>query len=354
MKKNVTVVLAALTSLLAHCPVAVGADMAGPDPATGLQSGVMFSGMTALSQNAELAQRLWSPLEAAQMQRELARAGKVLGEQPVTLSEEHFTVYVPPARPANGYGLLVYIPASDNSRLPSGWASVLDKYGVIFISADRSGNAENVYDRRIPLALNAAASILARYAVDAKRVYVGGTSGGSRVAMRAALAYPDLFHGAMLNAGSDEIGNDFIPLPPKDLLYRFQESTALVYMTGDADSVNLNKDSASRGAMRNWCQFNLDSETMFRTGHSVANAGALSRVLELLAAPPVPDGKKLDACRADIEKDLDAQMAQAQALQAAGKWEDAKTLLEKIDRRFGGLAAPRSLALDDALAGPIK
>jgi hypothetical protein len=64
--------------------------------------------------------------------------------------------------------------------------------------------------------------------------------------------------------------------------------------------------------------------------------------------------KKLDACRADIEKDMDAQMAQANALQAAGKQEEAKSLLEKIDRRFGGLAAARSLALDNALAGKTK
>ena len=343
-----------LAALLSCCPPAMAADLANADPPVGLLSDVVFTQMTVLSRNAELARRLWSPLKAAQLQRELAKSGKVMSEQPIALPGEHFTVYVPAQKPANSYGLLVYIPAAADARLPVGWASVLDKYGVIFISAAGSGNAENVYDRRIPLALNAASNILQRYAVDRERVYVGGTSGGSRVAMRAALAYPDLFHGAMLNAGSDEIDNDYIPLPPKDLFYQFQAASRLVYITGDADSVNLNKDSASRGAMRDWCQFNLDSEIMRRTGHTVANAGGLSHVLELLAAPPAPDVIKLESCRADIEKDLDSEMAQASALQAAGKRDAAKALLDKIDRRFGGLAAPRSVELENALESQIR
>jgi pimeloyl-ACP methyl ester carboxylesterase len=228
---------------------------------------------------------------------------------------------------------------------------VLDQYGVIFISAAQSGNDADVYGRRIPLALNAATNILQRYAVDPQRVYVGGTSGGSRVAMRVALAYPDLFHGAMLNAGSDEIDNDYIPLPPRDLFYQFQSSTRLIYITGDADSVNLNKDAASRGAMRDWCQFNTDSEVMLWTGHGVADAGSLLRVLKLLQTPLQTDEKKLAACRSAIDQDMEAQLARAGTLNAAGKRAETKALLGKIDRCFGGLAAPRSVSLDAALEG---
>jgi pimeloyl-ACP methyl ester carboxylesterase len=340
----------ALAALLTSCPLAIGATEA--PPATGLQNDVVFTAMTPLSRNSELARRLWSPVEAARLQRQLARSGKSLREQPINLSGEHFTVYVPPGKPQNGYGLLVYISPGKEVRLPPGWAPVLDQYGVIFVSADEAGNEADVYGRRIPLALNAASGILQRYPVDPLRVYVSGTSGGSRVAMRVALAYPDLFHGAMLNAGSDEIDNDYIPLPPRELLFQFQAASRLVYITGDEDTVNLNKDAASRGAMRAWCQFNIDTEIMRRTGHGVADAGALARVLKLLLAPPEPDADKLNACRSDIQKQLDAQIAQAEGLKAAGKDDEAKSLLDKLDRRFGGLGAPRTVQLDTALEGP--
>ena len=153
----------------------------------------------------------------------------------------------------------------------------------------------------------------------------------------------------MLNAGSDEIDNDYIPLPPRELLNQFQASTRLVYLTGDEDSVNLNKDAASRGSMRDWCQFNLDTETLARTGHGTTDGRGLARALKLLATPPSPDAEKLGACWAQIEKDLTGQMAEIEALKAAGENADARARLEKIDRRFGGLAGPRSLELDAEL-----
>lgn len=337
----------ALTALVC-CPAALAADSVS-GAATGLQNDVIFTQTTPLSRNAELERRLLSPLKAAQLERDRARAGQTLSAQPIALSNERFVVYVPPVRPAGGYGVLVYIPAGKDTRLPPGWQLVLDKVGMIFVSAANSGNAENVYDRRIPLALNAATNIVRLYNADPQRVYVGGTSGGSRVAMRAALAYPDLFHGAILNAGSDEIDNDYIPLPPKDLFYQFQAATRLVYLTGDADNVNLNKDAASRGAMRDWCQFNLDTETLARTGHGTTDGRGLSRALKLLETPLAPDAEKLGACRAQIEKDLAGRMAQVEALKAAGKIDEARALLGKIDRRFGGLAGPGSVELDAVL-----
>jgi poly(3-hydroxybutyrate) depolymerase len=52
------------------------------------------------------------------------------------------------------------------------------------------------------LALIAAQNAMAQYSVDPQQVYIGGFSGGSRVALRLALGYPDVFHGALLNAGS--------------------------------------------------------------------------------------------------------------------------------------------------------
>lgn len=257
---------------------------------------------------------------------------------------------MPSQVPLHGYALLVFVPPWPDARLPQGWAPVLDRYGVIFVSAARSGNDMSPLGRREPLALTAVENIIRRYPVDSERLYIGGFSGGSRVALRLALGYPDIFRGALLNAGSDPIGNADLPLPPKDLFLRFQNSTRLVYATGEEDPGSLALDEQSVHSMREWCVFDVDAEVTRRighesAGHEVATPAALSRALHALLNPVEPDPNKLAACRSAIEVKLAAQFRQVESLITSGKHDDAHKLLQQIDVRFGGLAAPRSLDL---------
>src|SRR5262249_23662500 len=162
----------------------------------------------------------------------LEAAHGATANQPVDLADEKFLIYLPSQKPEQGYALLVFVPPWEEAGLPRQWAPILDKYGVLFVTAARSGNKEHVL-RREPRALLAAFNVTQRCPIDPRRVYVGGFSGGARVALRLALGYPDVFRGALLNAGSDALGNaDAVPpisLPPRELLYRFQESSRLVY-----------------------------------------------------------------------------------------------------------------------------
>jgi pimeloyl-ACP methyl ester carboxylesterase len=184
-----------------------------------------------------------------------------------------------------------------------------------------------------------------RYPVDPQRVYIGGFSGGSRVALHIALGYPDVFRGALLDAGSDPIGTPQIPLPSPERFGQFQESTRLVYLTGGQDDFHLDEDMRSRQSMQLWCMFNLDTVAMPWAGHDLADPAGLDHALQRLADPPHPDSGKLVDCRAGIERKLDAQLQRAQQLIADGRLADARTLLEAIDARYGGLAAPRSVEL---------
>src|ERR1700719_615498 len=140
---------------------------------------------------------------------------------------------------------------------------------MIFVTAAKSGNAADVLNRREPLALLAAQNIMRRYPVDPQQVYVGGFSGGSRVALRIALAYADVFHRALLNASSDPLGNAEIPLPPPELLREFQESTRVVYVTGAHDGFNIAADVLSRKSLQEWCVFDLVSEAVPWAAHEV-------------------------------------------------------------------------------------
>jgi dienelactone hydrolase len=337
---------------LSVCGLALAA-VADEPPAvpTGLHTDVVFSDYSPLSANSELVRRLLTPLAGAQIEAKLALSKERLIEQSIDLAAERFALYVPPNAPPQGYALLVFVPPWNEAQLPPGWARVLDEYGTIYVSAARSGNDQNVLGRREPLALLAAYNVMRRYTVDAEHVYVGGFSGGSRIALRLALGYSDLFRGALLNAGSDPLGeaDEGALVPPQKLFERFQESSRLVYVTGERDPTHLAMDAHSLGSMRSWCIFNVESTVIPRAAHEIATPAALSAALHVLLMPPRSDPAKLTACRSDIETSLAAQLQKVQALIAAGQRPAAEKRLIEIDRRFGGLAAPRSLELQRAL-----
>jgi pimeloyl-ACP methyl ester carboxylesterase len=246
---------------------------------------------------------------------------------------------------------LVFIPPWENAMLPKGWAAILDRHGVIFVSAAKSGNEANILDRREPLALLGAHNIMQRFRVDPERVYIGGFSGGSRVALRLALAYPDFFRGAFLNAGSDPIGDAQTPLPPAELFSRFQEMTRIVYISGQNDAVNVDKDVASTQSMLEWCVFDWYAERSPWAGHEVAGPTVLARALHMLDKHAEPKVARLSKCRLHVNEDLRKQIDQVDGLLGAGNVDGARRLLSKIDTRYGGLAAPRSVDLAARIVG---
>jgi hypothetical protein len=330
---------------VAHAAIAAES----PAPATGLQRDVIFSEYSPLSASAEVARRLLSPLANVEIGRLSSKPGLALRAQSIDLTQESFAVYVPPVAPPQGYGLLVFIPPWQKGGLPGGWAAVLDKHGTIFVSAAKSGNEEKILDRRIPLALLGAYNIMQRYPIDKDRVYIGGLSGGSRVAMRAALGYPDLFHGALLNAGSDTIGDEQALMPPDDLFQRFQSMTRLAYVTGSYDSWNIEHDVSSRHSMDGWCVFGTSVDTMQNVGHEIAAPFYLSRALTTLdKGAPVP-ADRLAACRARVARELAAKLQHVNELLDNDKPHEAWMALVKIDARYGGLALPQSIDIEQRI-----
>jgi pimeloyl-ACP methyl ester carboxylesterase len=250
-------------------------------------------------------------------------------------------VYVPD----QPHALLVFIPPWPRAEIPRPWIAALNRYNTILVTAENSGNEAPTTDRREPLALLAAHNIMARYPIDPQQVYIGGFSGGARVALRLALGYPDVFHGVLLDAGSDMIGSADVPLPPAHLFKRFQESSRLVYLTGERDEENLARDIHSRHSLDQWCVYDVVAQTAPRTGHDIADAAAFSRALQTLLASGLRNPAKLQTCREQIDRELQSQLGQVEDLLRRGDTAGAKRLLDQIDAKYGGLAAPRSLEL---------
>ena len=125
----------------------------------------------------------------------------------------------------------------------------------------------------------------------------------------------------------------------------------LVYVTGDRDLLPQINDRISMRSMHDWCVFNVDSLLETDRAHDAMTESALTRALEFLSRPAQADSSRLAECRTKIENDLDAQLQDAEALISAGKRDEARQKLLAIDKRFGGLATPRSVGLFNRLGG---
>lgn len=332
-------------------PLLAGASDMPAASATGTRHDVVFTQYFALSRSTEMIRRLLSPLNAYRVTLEATLPGHAMRQQSVDLSQEKFVVHVPAQAPAQGYALLVFVPPWDDARMPAAWIPALDRHGTIFVSPAHAGNDADVLDRREPLALLAAYNLSQRYRIDPRRVYVGGFSGGARVALRLALGYPDLFRGALLIAGSDPVGTAQLPLPPASLFRQFQQATRLVYLTGQRDDLHQAMDSRSRESMRHWCVAGVASIDAPRSGHELPSPSTWSQALSALEQPVSPASKQLAACRDRVDASLRDPLRKAQARLENGDHSAACKLLRDIDTRYGGLAAPRSVELMKQASG---
>ena len=341
--RNALIAATALLGLLT-APLLARAQDQAVAPA-GLQQNLRFDRYSPLSTDEELLRRLSTPLQAELARRKLAASGQALAAQPIDLAAERFSLYAPASPPPGGYGLMVFIPPWSEARIPPQWIAVLDQSGVILVTPAQAGNDANVLGRRIPLAAIAARNVIDRYPVNPERVYVAGFSGGARVALRAAIAFPELFHGAVLNSGSDPLGGEGTAVPPRQLLYRFQETTRIDAATGGEDGAVVAKDVQSAGSLANWCVYNVSRRTIPFMGHDLAKPAVLADALRMLQSPIVPNPDRLLACRSALQGELSKGIERAQAAIDAGRPAEARKMILALDVRFGGFADDRVVTL---------
>ena len=245
--------------------------------------------------------RLFSPFAYADLAQKNDPAA--LNLLPIDPKDEKFGLYVPARKPAAGYGLIVWVSPLDGAGMPPGWPGSLEDRGVIFVTAARSGNETSPLGRRIPLALTAAANVARHYAVDPDRVWIAGFSGGARIAERMALAYPDVFSGAILDGSSDSIGSSDVPLPPRENFERLLDRMSIVISTGAVDEYNTEDAKRVVSSLRRHCFDRLSVEVRRREGHVMMNGKSLAKAIEFLDRPrsqPSPsDRQTRDAWMSD-------------------------------------------------------
>jgi len=124
-------------------------------------------------------------------------------------------------------GVLVYVSPNNSGKIPKGWADVLAKRNLIWVSANQSGNKINTH-LRITYAALAVAAVSKEYKVDTQRVYVSGFSGGGKVASITASEFPQLFKGGVYICG-------VLPNATKSQNIELVKQNRHVFVTGRKD-----------------------------------------------------------------------------------------------------------------------
>jgi poly(3-hydroxybutyrate) depolymerase len=157
---------------------------------------------------------LFPPDEAAKLARTMRVDRRV-----------NFRVRMPPG-PAP-HGVLVFVHPHPGGEPPEGWAEILDRRNLIWISPEGFGNDRAGAQRALVTLL--ALKHLARSAqLDFDRRYVGGMSGGGKIASQVLARFPAFFSGALCIVGADYV-------KPDASLKSEMAGKRVVFMTGDRD-----------------------------------------------------------------------------------------------------------------------
>jgi hypothetical protein len=122
-----------------------------------------------------------------------------------------------------------------------------------------------------------------------------------------------------------------------------------VYVTGSEDSWIIQQDRDSRDSMNAWCVFGTRVETMLKVGHETATSYSVRRAITVLDQRPPVDPGKLAACRARIANKMAADFQRIAKFIERDKPHDAWRSLTKLDIRYGGLAAPAIIELEQRI-----
>jgi poly(3-hydroxybutyrate) depolymerase len=136
-----------------------------------------------------------------------------------------YHVRVPPG--AAPHGVLVFVSPRDDAEPREGWAEVLDRRNLVWIAAEGFGN-DRRSAQRVLVALLALKQLQRMLPLDRDRLYIGGMSGGGRVASQALARFPGFFSGALCIVGADYV-------TPESQLQPEMATKRVVFMTGDGD-----------------------------------------------------------------------------------------------------------------------
>jgi pimeloyl-ACP methyl ester carboxylesterase len=301
-----------------------------------------------LANTADVIERQFSPLEAYQLERKLRAMGMTNALDVNDLSAERLLVRAPDKPAPDGrYGLVIYLGSEKTALYDPEWNNVLDNHGVVFVSPDNAGDDTRALERRIPLALHAYEYARRTYNLDPARIYVAGNAGGSRLAERLAINYPDVFTGVVINSGAVVLGSQELPMPTADAMQRLRTQSRLMFATARWDQPAFSEQQQTLKSLAAYC---IPVAHEFDNGHTVqGHAGITGRMLgdvfRELEAPRGATEVAPPGCEDTLQQTARAELERIRKLQTRGDQAGALKALVTFDHAYGRALFDEELAL---------
>jgi pimeloyl-ACP methyl ester carboxylesterase len=226
------------------------------------------------------------------------------------LADERFDLVVPPEfAPDAGWGAIVWIsPGESGSNFLSQWPTLLTKHKLLWIGARNSGNQRPMAIRAC-LALDAAAAIQERYAIDPSRLYVAGFSGGARMSSMLGLLYPEVFAGGIYMDGVNYYKDMPVPGKPRTAWKRSfaigdPKSLAVARRQSRHVLMTSEKDANRDQTHATWRAFQIDGFAHVhyievpKIGHTPAGQEWVDQAIEFLDQRPAASSATRPAAQA--------------------------------------------------------
>ena len=119
------------------------------------------------------------------------------GFDPLPLEKPACEIYVPSRyRAEKPAGLILYLSPGPRSQAARPWKSTFERQQLLYASPHGIGNRVPV-EHRVQTAIAVLHHMRSKYNIDPDRVYLVGFSGGARLALMIAFAYPEYFGGVV-------------------------------------------------------------------------------------------------------------------------------------------------------------
>lgn len=125
-------------------------------------------------------------------------------------------------------GVVVFVSPTDSGKPPKGWLELLQQKRLSWVAAEGFGNRQPSA-QRVLVALMGLSLAQRSATPDRKRIYIGGMSGGGRIASMTAPRFPQMFSGGLYIVGA----NFWMPDDAK--LKQLAAQNRYVFITGNED-----------------------------------------------------------------------------------------------------------------------
>jgi predicted esterase len=144
-------------------------------------------------------------------------------------TKQQYDLFVPPTYNAKqSYPVIIFISPGDGASGWKEWEPVCKQSGVIFASPHGAGNNVD-FKKRVRIVLDVLDDVRRNYNTDPDRTYIGGFSGGGRIAGHIAFSLPEYFGGTVPICATGDLRDE------NWLQHRMIDRLSVALVTGEND-----------------------------------------------------------------------------------------------------------------------